>query len=1170
MLRSTTLTMTTRPDWLPPGVFSAASRVLDRLTGGAISHFLAPVERALRDEKAKGDLQSALVQALSCLRASGFLTEGAGAVDEAFITDDIVIEHLWATLFDPSDSSPIDISLLSRRLEAIWSRAGTLPREIAGRQAEAVEELVDVLTDQCAEAFPHLREALARKTIRSLDSAVPPGKHRRCIEQYLDIAQSQVSAAHETDLAGAPYVEPAIVRRAVDRAEPEPPAGLRPVPADLLTPTNEYGVDDLVLRGLLTGRPPRRIGVVSDTGLGKSTLLREIFLRATAAWATCSRVPIFFPPDEAAYYAGHGLHESLVSLLRSGCTSGGLKVRDPQLDTIASGLMRDGALLLLIDALDQITDPQHIVGLLNSLEGRRDSVVVTYRPSEWLGHCQKLRGFEVVELRAFDTRLRAAYFSDLPTTPWTEELPTELTGIPIIGSLMRVARETDHESKARPKNRAETYRYILRSLLERHQDRRILNPAPPRSALQLLQTLALGTLCRRHFGSFPRSVGEEILGAMQLSRLASLQHVLHLIELTDRCVFRHRSIQEYLAAEHLLEVMGRRGVKGIRSFLFHPDWEEPVQFLAGLLDDSHQLEGLVGELLPQQPTASRVVWSSHLGLAARCLHESKVPAPQAEAAVIDALGNLMQANSRRAIAYLEEWGHGMAVQTLLDGLADSATHDAVRGRAAYALGKIGSDKAAAHLINVMADSDAPGQVRLRPAYALGKIGSDTAVAALMDALADSDADVRWQAADALEKIGSDKAVATLTTALADSDAPGNVRSAAANCVGPIGSDTAVATLTTALADSGAPDNVRSAAADALGSIGSDKAVAALTTALADSDAAVRSAAADALGKIGSDTPVAPLITALTDSNAPGEVRLRAADALGKIGSDTAVAALTTALADSDAPGNVRSAAADALARIDSDKAVALLIEVFDDSATPVGVRWAAADALARIGSDKAVATLTTALADSDAPNDIRERIANALGGIGSDEAIQPLISILAERTTHHYVRCQAAFALERIGSDEAVQPLIDVLADSATPDDLRTAAADVLSGVASSEAVTPLITALADSSMPDYVRWAAADALGRIGSDDAVQPLIDVVADSATPDDLRSRAALALSRLPATEVLELAEKRLTSPRGAKMGGMMLMLLEVMRQASAKLQRMSPPSQCPHRNRSESY
>src|SRR5262245_22762179 len=154
---------------------------------------------------------------------------------------------------------------------------------------------------------------------------------------------------------------------------------------------------------------------------------------------------------------------------------------------------------------------------------------------------------------------------------------------------------------------------------------------------------------------------------------------------------------------------------------------------------------------------------------------------------------------------------------------------------------------AAHL-----DSANDSSVRACAAYALGRIGSERAVDALLKALLeDQESSVRWRAADALGRIGSEGVVDALLNALLE-DQESYVRGRAADALGRIGSERAVDALLKALLEA-QESYARRSAADALGRIGSERAVDALLNALLeDQESYIREKAAEAMAGIATD------------------------------------------------------------------------------------------------------------------------------------------------------------------------------------------------------------------------------------------------------------------------------------------------------------------------------
>jgi HEAT repeat protein len=121
----------------------------------------------------------------------------------------------------------------------------------------------------------------------------------------------------------------------------------------------------------------------------------------------------------------------------------------------------------------------------------------------------------------------------------------------------------------------------------------------------------------------------------------------------------------------------------------------------------------------------------------------------------------------------------------------------------------------------------------------------------------------------------------------------------------------------------------------------------------------------------------------------------------------------------DSPlSSVRHSVVDALGLIGSESAVTPLIARLDD--TDQGVKRAAARSLGQIGSEAAVAPLVTRLDDSD--QDVRRAAVEALGQIGSEAVVAPLIARLGDSDLE--VRDGAVNALGQIKSGVAVAPLI--------------------------------------------------------------------------------------------------------------------------------------------------
>ena len=240
--------------------------------------------------------------------------------------------------------------------------------------------------------------------------------------------------------------------------------------------------------------------------------------------------------------------------------------------------------------------------------------------------------------------------------------------------------------------------------------------------------------------------------------------------------------------------------------------------------------------------------------------------------------------------------------------------------------------------------------------------------------------------------------------------------------------------------------------------------------------------ASILGRERDDQAVEPLIARLDDSDE--WVRRAIAEALGEIGDARAVEPLIARLDDSDEW--VRRAIAEALGKMGGVQAVELLLARLDDSGAQV--RQSVAWALGKIGDAQAVEPLIARLDDSD--ESVRRAIAEALGKIGDAQAVEPLIARLDDSDKR--VRTAVAEALGKIGDAQAVEPLIARLDNS--DERVRTAVAEALGEIGDVQAVEPLIGSLDDSH--ESVREAVVKALGKIGDVQAVEPLIESLDDS--------------------------------------------------------------------------
>ncbi|MBD2207496.1 HEAT repeat domain-containing protein [Calothrix sp. FACHB-1219] len=372
-----------------------------------------------------------------------------------------------------------------------------------------------------------------------------------------------------------------------------------------------------------------------------------------------------------------------------------------------------------------------------------------------------------------------------------------------------------------------------------------------------------------------------------------LKHHLIQISSNEKIEFRHQLLQEYYAAECLLQKLTHiSNEKLTRDYLNYLKWTEPLALMLALVEKEAPAVGVV-----------KLALEVDLELGARLAGEVK---PEFQKKTVDLILEL-EVSELLKIEFLTSTRSKHGVAFLINGLQNVDSHSYIIS--VKASGKITASQAVVALIHVLNYQDS--DVHINAALALGEIKGDQAVSALIYALNRQDIIGHTTAMKVLGKITDSQAVATLIYALNDQDS--DVRRLAAEVLGKIKDSQAVSSLIHALNDQ--DSDVRRNAALALGEIKDSQAVAALIHALNDQDFYVRGNAALALGEIKDSQAVAALIQALNDQNS--NVRRNAALALGEIKDSQAVAALTQALNDQNS--NVRINAASALGEIYSSE-----------------------------------------------------------------------------------------------------------------------------------------------------------------------------------------------------------------------------------------------------------
>jgi HEAT repeat protein len=424
-----------------------------------------------------------------------------------------------------------------------------------------------------------------------------------------------------------------------------------------------------------------------------------------------------------------------------------------------------------------------------------------------------------------------------------------------------------------------------------------------------------------------------------------LKHHLIQVASNKQIEFRHQLLQEYYAAECLLQrFINISDDKLKRDYLNYLKWTEPLTLMLELVEKEAQAVRVVrlaldvdlqlgarlaGEVKPefQEKTVGLVLG---LEIPQRLKIEllGITGSEQARSPLLQAWNNgdyedihsvaeaLYLVGYDAAMSQLEEWEDKASLAWQEEEAYEDYYEDYLCEKVLSELQNIGSSDAAVdNLVKML--NDKTFYSRYKAVNVLGTKILNWAVSALLQALDHQDFRVRYHAALALGNIGSNAEVAALVKVVKDENC--FVRSSAVEALGKIGDYTVVSTLTQALSDEKA--FVRSRAAESLGKIGNEKAISALIQALNNEGKFfVRSKIVEALGENCNKKTLEYLIQVILHllKDEELDVRRSAAIALGNlalknIDNELAIDALISTLRDEES--SVRSIAAYILGQI---------------------------------------------------------------------------------------------------------------------------------------------------------------------------------------------------------------------------------------------------------------
>lgn len=549
----------------------------------------------------------------------------------------------------------------------------------------------------------------------------------------------------------------------------------------------------------------------------------------------------------------------------------------------------------------------------------------------------------------------------------------------------------------------------------------------------------------------------------------------------DQIEFRHQLIQEYYAAEALLERLPRLSDAVLkREYLNYLKWTEPIALMLALVHDA------------------RAVWLVQLALDVDLMLGSRLAGEvqpivlqkEAVTSVIEEIRN-QQVFPTYEIQLLGDTHSDYAVPILLEKLTDDENQNLIF-ESAFALRELGSQSAIQKLLPLMGHQNQ--RVVIASLFVLGKLGNEEILPDLQQVLK-YDESIREQAVETLGELGSNTALLDLHEALKDSSS--RVREKAIEALGKLGDESVLPELIKIAVEDYAISveaiSLRWTSAKVLGQINPEKATEELFKVLKDEENdEIRQNAAEALGKVGSETAIEPLIAALQDIS----IAWKVAKALLEIGSKKAVPGLIKALEHS-VPCEQ---AAFALGEIGDDLAVPALINALNHWYPQV--REQAVEALGNISDRKAIPKLYELYEtlQKDSRNDLKRKVVIALGKLGDGRVRQELLRILDTQvfgsTLYRYDWWKVFEALEKIGDNSVILALIKVLLRAQNPQN-RWKAAEALGNLGDEAAIDSLFKALEDNN--STIQWKSAEALGKFKSQQLIPKIGSLLAHQEEP-----------------------------------------------------------------------
>lgn len=458
-----------------------------------------------------------------------------------------------------------------------------------------------------------------------------------------------------------------------------------------------------------------RLVVVGVPGCGKTTLVRHLALvsckeNLERQERTCVPIPITlleFSKGEK------GLRQYIDEVFE--------KYQFPKAKESVEKDLKDGKCRILLDGFDELATEEKqgkIAAEIQEFIERYPAcqVVVTSRIAGYHG---ELKGFTKLELVEFDDKQIEKFIENWFGKIDPEKAQSMFRAIKENGQIKALARNPlmiaiiaiiYEEDRGLPQKRAALYHRCVEVLLSRWDvQKRLKNRYPPEKKEFILRKLAFYGHSNNKRIMTEKEVMEEMLKWFSqvglkkeearpfLDEIWQRSYLLRQISM-DSYDFLHLSFQEYFTAFELKE--REDGMSIIIEHLLEPWWEEPILLYAGISKDATALIERIKKRMPED------IFYSNLMLFGKCVADADFTDPLLREEIVNSVWSLYQNTEfsllrEKAIETLALIKPENIIDLLIKELKTKESY--VRGRAAEALGRIGSEKAIEPLKSALKD-----------------------------------------------------------------------------------------------------------------------------------------------------------------------------------------------------------------------------------------------------------------------------------------------------------------------------------------------------------------------------------------------------------------------------------------------------------------------------------